>query len=90
MSISRDSLPRPSLDDMLLGSFILPNSIILVKDLTRCKRSFTIFLIDQYAGDIGNINITGKYQNIFVSVTPILYWMSQFTQVAISTIPQFI
>ena len=50
-----------SLDDMLLGNFTLPNSIISVEDLRRWKRSFEIFLIDHYAGDIGNENIAGKY-----------------------------
>ena len=54
-------LKTPSLDDILLENFTLSNSIISVEDLIRLKRGFEIFLIDQCAGDIGNINIAGKY-----------------------------
>ena len=61
LSISRNSLQTISLDDILLGNFILPNSIISVKDLMSSKRGFEIFLIDHYAGRIGNKNINGKY-----------------------------
>ena len=50
----------PSLDYILLGNFILSNSIILLEDLIRWKRGFEIFLIGQYAGDIGNKIIAGK------------------------------
>ena len=32
-----------------------------------------MFLIDHYAGDIGNINIAGKYKKILVSVSPTMY-----------------
>ena len=45
----------------LLEKFTSPNSLILVKDLTRGKRGFDIFFIDHYVGDIGNKNITGEY-----------------------------
>ena len=61
LSISRNSLQTPSSDNILLGSFTLPNSIILVENLTRWKRCFEIVLIDHCAGDIGNKNIAGKY-----------------------------
>ena len=46
---------------MLLRSFTLSNSIILVEDLIRPTGGFETFLIDQYAGDIGNKNISSKY-----------------------------
>ena len=46
---------------MLFGNFTLSNYIILVKDLVRWKRSFEIFSIHEYAGDIESKNITGKY-----------------------------
>ena len=61
LSISRNSLQTSSLDDILLGNFTLSNSIISVKDLVRWKKGFETFLIDDYAGDIENKNITGKY-----------------------------
>ena len=61
MSISRNSLETPSLDDIFLGSFTLSNSIILVEDLIKWNRGFEICLIDHYAGEIGNKNISGKY-----------------------------
>ena len=61
ISISKNWLEAPSLDDILLESFTLPNSIISVKDLIRWKRGFEMFLIDYYAGDIGNNNVTGKH-----------------------------
>ena len=61
LSISRNSLQATFLDDILLGNFVLSNSIISVKDLIRSKRGFEIFLIDHCDGDIGNKNITGKY-----------------------------
>ena len=38
----------------------MSNSIILLEDLIRWKRGFEIFLIGQYAGDIGNKIIAGK------------------------------
>ena len=60
-SILRSSLQIPFLHDILWENFTLSNSIILVKDLTRWKKDFEIFLIDQYAGDNGNKNIAGKY-----------------------------
>ena len=59
LSISRSSLQTPSLDDILLEN--LSNSINPVKDLIRLRNGFEIFLIDHYAGDIENNNITGKY-----------------------------
>ena len=59
LSISRSSLQTPSLDDILLEN--LSNSIIPVKDLIRLRNGFEIFLIDHYAGNIENNNITGKY-----------------------------
>ena len=37
------------------------NLVILVEDLIRSNRSFEIFLINHYAGDIGNENNDGKY-----------------------------
>ena len=63
LSISRNSLQAPtsSLHNILFGNFALPNSIILVKDLIRWMRGFEVFLIDHYAGDIGNNSIIGKY-----------------------------
>ena len=61
LSILKSSLQIPFLDDILWQHFTLSNSIILVKDLTRWKKRFEIFLIDQYAGDNGNKNIAGKY-----------------------------
>ena len=61
LSISRNSLQTPSLGDILLGNFTLTNSVISVKNLITWKRGFEIFLIKQFAGDIGNKNITGKY-----------------------------
>ena len=60
LSISRNSLPTPSLDDIFLGNFALLSSSVLVEDLIRWNRGFEIFLIDQYAGDIGNTSIAGK------------------------------
>ena len=54
-------LKAASLDDLILRNFTLSNWIILVEELIRWKESFKIFLIDHYAGDIGNINIAGKY-----------------------------
>ena len=59
LSISRNSLQNNSI--FLLEKFTAPNSLILVKDLTRGKRGFDIFFIDHYVGDIGNKNITGEY-----------------------------
>ena len=46
---------------MLLRNFTFSNSIISVKVLLRWKTGFEIFLIDSYAGDVGNNNIIGKY-----------------------------
>ena len=54
-------LKATSLDDIILGNFTLSNWIILMKELIKWKESFEIFLIDHYAGDIGNISIAGKY-----------------------------
>ena len=61
LSISRNSLQTPSLDGILLESFILSNSVILVEELIKRKRSFEIVLIDHCAGDIGNKSITDNY-----------------------------
>ena len=59
-------LKTPSLDGIFLGA--LSNSIILVEDLIGWKKSFGIFLIDHYAGDIGNKNTVGKCKKIIVSM----------------------
>ena len=59
-SISENSLQTPSLDNIPLGHFALSNSIILAENLIRWTKGFEIFLIDHYAGDIGNKNIAGK------------------------------
>ena len=61
MSISRNSLETPSLNDIFLGNFTLSNLIILVENLIRWNRRFEMFLIDRYDGEIGNINIAGRY-----------------------------
>ena len=50
-------LKTPSLHDKLFENFTLPNSFIILQDL---KRGIEIFLIDHYAGDIGNKTIAGK------------------------------
>ena len=73
MSISKNYHQTLSLDDILLGNFTLPNSIILMEDWIRWKRGFETFLIEHCAGDIGNKNIAGNYQKILVSVSPTLY-----------------
>ena len=54
LSVSKNFLQTPALDDTLLGNFTLPNSIISVKELIRWIRGFEIFLIDPYAGDFEN------------------------------------
>ena len=51
-SISTNSRPTSSLDNILSGNFTLPNS--------RLARGFEIFLIDRYA-DIGNENMGSTY-----------------------------
>ena len=55
-SISRNY--QPSLDNILLGSFTLSNSIILVEVeyLTSWKRRFEMLLSDHYAIHIGKKN----------------------------------
>ena len=59
---SRETIcKKSSSDDILLENFSVSNSIILVEDQIRWKRGFEIFLIDHYAGDIGNKNIVSKY-----------------------------
>ena len=73
MSILKNYHQTLSLDDILLGNFTLPNSIILMEDWIRWKRGFETFLIEHCAGDIGNKNIAGNYQKILVSVSPTLY-----------------
>ena len=73
LSVARNYLQTPSLDYKLLENFTLSKSIILLKDLIRWKRGLEIFLIDHDATDIRNKNIVGKYQKIFVSVSPTLY-----------------
>ena len=90
MSISKNSLEAPSLNNIFLGKFTLSNSIILAEDLIRWNRGFEIFLIDRYDGEIGNINIAGKYLHFFLIVSPTLYKVSQFTQGAMSIISWFI
>ena len=61
LSVSRNFLETPSLLHIFLENFILSNSIILVEDQIRWNWGFEIFLIDHYASEIGNKNITGKY-----------------------------
>ena len=61
LSISRNSLQAPFLDNILSRSFTSSDSIILVEYLIKWKRCFEIFLIEYCAGDIWNKNITGKY-----------------------------
>ena len=61
MSVSKNSHETPSLNDIFLGNFTLSNSIILVENLIRWNRGFEMCLIDRYDGEIGNINIVGKY-----------------------------
>ena len=46
LQISRNSLQKPSLDDILLGNFTLSNSIIFVEDIITSNRDFVLFLID--------------------------------------------
>ena len=53
LSISRNSVPIPSLDDKLRKNFTLPNWIMLMAELKRWKKCFEIFLIDHYADDNG-------------------------------------
>ena len=57
LSISRNYMLTLFLDDTLLENFSSSNSIILVGDQIRSKRGFEIFLINNYADDIGNKNI---------------------------------
>ena len=61
-SISVSSLQILSLENILLGYFTLSSSMISMEDLIRLTRGVETFLIDHYAGDTGNQNITGKYQ----------------------------
>ena len=61
LSTSRNVLETPSLDDIFLGNFTWPDSSILIEDLIRWNRGFEMFLIDHYASEIGNKNITSKY-----------------------------
>ena len=73
MSISRDYFQKPSLDYILLGN--------------QGARDFEIILIANFAVDIGNKNIAGKYlKNSCIRVTR----PGQLTQGAISIIPWFI
>ena len=64
--VLRNSLQTSSLDDMVLGNFIMSNSIISVKDIIIRKRGFEIFLIDHYVGDVENKNITGSVLKKFL------------------------
>ena len=73
MSISRNSLETPSLNDVFLRNFTLSNSNILLEDLIRRNKGFEIFLIDCYYSKIGNENIDGKYQKILLKVLPTIY-----------------
>ena len=61
LSISRYFLVTPSLDDIFLGNLTWSNLIILTEDLIRWNRGFEMFLIDHYASEIGNKNISRKY-----------------------------
>ena len=72
MEISRNFLETPSYNDIFFGNFRLSNSIILVEDLIRWNRGFQIFSTDRYDDEIGNINIVGKYQKSFPTVSPTL------------------
>ena len=55
-SISRSSIQTSSSDYMFEGNFTWSNSIILVEDLIRWKKSFEVFLIDHYTCDVINKN----------------------------------
>ena len=70
LSISRNSLQTPSLDDILLRNFTLSNTIISVKDLIRWKRGFDTFLIDHY-------NVTLEIAASLVSIKKFLYQCHQ-------------
>ena len=61
LSVSRNALQTPSIDHSLLENFTLSDSIIPVEDIMSWIKGFEIFLIDHYAGDIGNKNIAVKY-----------------------------
>ena len=89
-SISVRSLQILSLEYILLGYFTLSSSMISMEDLIRLTKGVETFLIDHYAGDIGNQNITGKHQKILALVSPILFLAGQFTQDATSIILWFI
>ena len=54
MSISRNTLETPSLNDEFLGNFTLSNSNILLEDLIRRNKGFEMLLTDCYYGKIGN------------------------------------
>ena len=61
LSVSRNFLQTPSLDDIISRNFTSSNLIILVEDLIRQRRGFEVFLIDHYVGDIWNKNVAGTY-----------------------------
>ena len=50
----------------------------------RWKRGFEILLTDHYVGKKWNKNIAGTYQKLLASVSPTLYYVSQFRQLVIS------
>ena len=60
-SISINFFQTTSSNYIVGGNFVCSNSSILLEDLTRWMSGFEIFLIDHYAGDIGNKNIAVTY-----------------------------
>ena len=74
----KNFLQAPSLDDMLLVIFTLSNSIISLKYLIKWKRGFEIFLIDHYAGDIGNkkISLVSIKKSFYHCDPPYTRWVS--------------
>ena len=89
LPISRTSLQTPSLDDIRLGNFTLPNSIILVEDLIRGERGFEIFLTTMLVILAITTSLVSIKKNL-VSVSLTLYYTDQCMQGAVSIIPWFI
>ena len=89
LPISRTSLQTPSLDDIRLGNFTLPNSIILVEDLIRGERGFEIFLTTMLVILAITTSLVSIKKNL-VSVSLMLYYTDQCMQGAVSIIPWFI
>ena len=61
LSISKNSLQTPSLDDIFWDILHCQIQLFSGRPINNVKRSFEIFLTDHYAGDIENKNIAGKY-----------------------------